>query len=283
MLRIAAGPVTCEIDAAMGGCVRSLRFAGVDVLRPTPASVTTARQSSSYPLVPWSNRIGDGVLNWRGTTRRIARNNAPEPHAIHGTGWQDAWTVVRRQADEAELALSHTADDRWPYAFAAQQVLRVGEDHLEMELSVTNLSDAAMPAGLGWHPFFVKRPGARVQVRTRGRWEMSPGKLPTHHVAHAGLDATTDALDVDHVFDGWDGEATLSDAVLRIRVSSPLRHIVVFTHPSRDIIAIEPVTQANNIYGDPAIAAQTQHDLGTVALAPGQALGARMKIEVAAA
>ncbi|TFY97711.1 aldose 1-epimerase [Ramlibacter humi] len=283
MLRIAAGAMACDIEPAMGGCLKSLRLHGIDVLRPTPGSVATARQSSSYPLVPWSNRIGEGLLRWRGRTVRIERNNAPEPHAIHGTGWQDAWQVVAQHADRVELSLAHRADARWPFAFEASQALAVSESGLDMTLSVTNRSHEPMPAGLGWHPFFAKRPGARVRVRAKGRWEMSAGKLPTQHVSHTGLDTVTDALDVDHCFDGWDGEAELGDHLLRITVSSALRHIVVFTHPSRDIIAIEPVTHANNIYGDPAIASQTQHDLGITELAPGETLTAGMRIAVAAA
>jgi aldose 1-epimerase len=174
--------------------------------------------------------------------------------------------------------LRHAGDERWPFAFASRQVFRLSASALDLELSVTNTGGEPAPAGLGWHPFFIKRPGARVQVRTQGRWEMGPDKLPTVRIPHSGPAGSTDALDVDHCFDGWDGLGLLDDDVLQARVTSGLQRIVVFTTPARDVIAIEPVSHANNVYGanPPGPAAA----LGAVELAPGETLQAAMRIEV---
>jgi aldose 1-epimerase len=280
MLRLAAGDLVCELAPALGGCIVSMRCGGVDVLRPAPADLKTARESSSYPLVPWSNRIGHGRMHWGGHTWTLAPNNAPEPHAIHGIGWQDAWQVQRASADEAELVLVHAADPRWSFDFESRQWLRVTPQALALELSVTNHSAASMPAGLGWHPFFVKRPGARIRARTTGRWEMSADKLPTGRSANDGLDRPCEGLDVDHCFDGWDGQAELQDSVMHVRISSSLRHLVVFTTPARDVIAIEPVSHLNNVYGDPAVAAHAEPRSGARTLAPRETLRAAATIAV---
>lgn len=281
MLRLATGDLTCEIAPALGGCITSLRWRGLDVLRPAPAGLASSRQSSSYPLVPWSNRIGHGVLHWQGGTWALAGNNAPEPHAIHGVGWQDAWQLEHAAAAEAVLRLVHAPDARWPFAFEARQHLRLAGDTLQMQLEVVNRSPGPMPAGVGWHPFFVKRPGSRVRLRTRGRWEMGPDKLPTERVPHPGLDQPCAALDVDHCFDGWDGVAQLQDEAMQVRLASSLRHVVVFTTPSREAIAIEPVSHVNNVYGDPALADRGELPVGAQALAPGERLQATASIELA--
>jgi aldose 1-epimerase len=44
---------------------------------------------------------------------------------------------------------------------------------------------------------------------------------------------------------GW-RSSRCEDALLRTRMSSGLRRLVVFTQPARDFIAIEPVSHVNN-------------------------------------
>jgi len=280
ILPLSCGHFACEVAPALGGSIVRLQYDGLDVLRRPPTDLSSARQASSYPLVPWSNRIGGAWLRWHGQERSLARNNPPEPHAIHGTGWQDAWELAEFGVDRAVLRLVHAADERWPWPFEAVQRFQLAEHALELELSLTNWGEQPMPAGLGWHPFFVKRPEARVQVRTRGRWEMSPCKLPTHRADHLGLEGPCEGLDVDHCFDGWEGAARLEDGRLRVELTSSLGHIVVFTTPERDVIALEPVSHVNNVYGDPAIARHPAALTGARELAPGAAMHARARIAV---
>jgi aldose 1-epimerase len=283
MLSLTTANLTCAIDPSLGGCIRSLRVGTHDVLRPSPDTLATARQASSYPLVPCSNRIAGGVLHWKGRTWQLALNNAPEPHAIHGIGWQLPWDIVSSGADHAQLLLRHGGDERWPFAFESRQAFRLSPGALDLELSLHNTGTEVMPAGLGWHPFFVKRPGARIQVRTQARWEMGADKLPTTRAAHAGLDGPTDGLDVDHCFEGWDRIALLEDAVMRVRIVSALQRVVVFTTPARDVVAIEPVSHANNAYGAwPGGSSPSAGSLGAVGMAPGATFSATMRIEVAA-
>ena len=40
--------------------------------------------------------------------------NAPEPHAIHGVGWQRPWSVLDSDDSFAMLAYEHRADASWP-------------------------------------------------------------------------------------------------------------------------------------------------------------------------
>jgi aldose 1-epimerase len=179
------------------------------------------------------------------------------------------------------LAYEHRADAAWPFAFDCSHTVRVKPDALELTLALTNQSSQPAPAGLGWHPFFVKRPGSHIAFHAAGRWEMGADKLPTSRSASAGIDADCAGLDVDHCFDGWDGVVRLRDDVLDLRVRSGLTRLVVFTHPSRDFVAIEPVSHVNNalqlVAGGAAAA-----DLGLATLQPGETMLAQMTIEVEA-
>jgi aldose 1-epimerase len=232
-----------------------------------------------YPLVPFSNRIGHASLVWQGTQHPLLRNNGDEPHAIHGVGWQRAWEVLDSDATSAMLAYEHRTDAAWPFAFDCSHTLRLTPRGLEMVLAMTNQSSQPAPAGLGWHPYFVKRPGSRLSFRADSRWEVGADKLPTQRKPSAGIDADCASLDVDHCFDGWDGTVHLRDHAMQVRVRSDLARVVVFTHPARDDVAVEPVSHVNNavhLYASGAPAEQ----LGLRVLQPGESMVTQMAIEV---
>ena len=110
MIRLESGELVCEIEPALGGCIAGLWLDGVPVLRSTREPLASARQSGSYPLVPFSNRIERATLQWQGTSHPLVKNNAPEPHAIHGVGWQRPWAVLDSDDSFAMLAYEHPAD-----------------------------------------------------------------------------------------------------------------------------------------------------------------------------
>jgi aldose 1-epimerase len=264
----------------LGGCVAGLWCGTEPVLRSAePLGLQQVRASGSYPLVPFSNRIGDAAFEWAGQPHRLARNFEPEPHAIHGVGWKRAWEITSQSPTKASLRLRHAPDENWPFPFEAEQHFEVLTQGTRWSMQVRQMHPEPAPVGLGWHPYFAKRPGARLGVSTQGRWAMDERKLPTRHEPSAGPSADCDSLDVDHCFDGWDGQALLKDNHLRTRISSNLQRLVVFTQPGRDFCAIEPVSHVNNAlqlaHGDP----ERLNHLGVRVLQPGEATSAWMQID----
>ncbi|MDD0811180.1 aldose 1-epimerase [Curvibacter sp. RS43] len=271
----------CELRPDLGGCIAGLWWRGEPVLRqPPPEGLSGARQSASYPLVPFSNRIERAVLHWQGTDHPLVQNNAPEPHAIHGVGWQRPWSVLEHSADHALLSFEHAADAHWPFAFDASQTVRLHGNTLELVLGLTNQADHPAPAGLGWHPWFIKRPQAHLAFEATARWEMGDDKLPTHRTPSTGLHAAAAALDLDHCFEGWRGLVTLRDPRLTVRVRSSTPYLVVCTQPSRDAVAIEPVSHVNNALALQQAGGRPAAELGLRTLAPGESLVLQMSIEV---
>jgi aldose 1-epimerase len=279
-LTLQSGAMRCEIKPVLGGCIAGLWLGDVPVLRSTPAAeLHSVRQAASYPLVPFSNRIGHAQLVWQGTSHPLVKNWEPDAHSIHGVGWERPWAVLDSSDAFALLSYEHRADAAWPFDFDASQAFKLTDNALEMSLSITNQSQVSAPVGLGWHPYFVKRAQSHVAFTTRGRWEMGDDKLPTHRMPCAGLDAAGTTLSVDHCFDGWNGLAVLSDEVLQTRVSSNLHFLVAYTLPERDDIAIEPVSHVNNAIGLAAAGSASAEVLGVMELQPGATFSCEMRIE----
>lgn len=281
-LTLESSSLRCELRPDLGGCIAGLWHGDLPVLRSVAGEqLTQARQSGSYPLVPFSNRIGQATLQWQGTSHPLIRNNGSEPHAIHGVGWQRPWEVLEQSTQFVLLSYEHRADSSWPFAFDASQTFALDGARLSQTLSITNQDSKPAPVGLGWHPYFVKRARSRVAMTATGRWEMGDDKLPTHRQPVTGLDADCRFLDVDHCFDGWAGVVHLRDELLHTEIRSSVKHLVVFTNDTRDFVAIEPVSHVNNamnlLHTGKAYRAE---DLGLRVLQPAESMTIEMSIQV---
>lgn len=282
MLELRAGRLRCELSPELGGCIAGLWLDGEPVLRSTPAAqLAAARLAGANALVPFSNRIGHASLVWQGTQPPLVRHDGDAPHAIHGAGVHRPWTVLENDAASAMLSLEHRPDAAWPFAFDCSHTLRLASTGLEMTLALTNQSDRPAPAGLGWNPCFVKRPGSRIAFEATRRWVLGTDRLPTASVPSPGLDVGCDELEADDCYEGWSGIARLRDARMQVTVRSALARLVVFTLPASDCIAIAPVSHAANAVHLYAQGRPTDH-LGVRVLQPGETLMAQMSLDVEA-
>jgi aldose 1-epimerase len=275
------GPLRAQVLPALGGSLAGLWLGDEPVLRSSPpAQLDSPRQSACFPLLPYSNRLGHRRFRWGGQDHATAANFDDSPHSLHGVAWLRAWQVLA-PADghdpnvHLRMRYGHAPDAHWPFAFEAQQTVALEADALVLTLSLRNTDPRTQPAGLGWHPYFVRRADTRIDIGATQRWDKDDSELPLHPVPVEGLHTAVQALALDHCFSGWDGVARVQDARLQLELSSDLRWLVVFTPPGRDFFCIEPVSHRNN-----AIQADDPLAQGLVALAPGQTLQAQMRLRI---
>ena len=98
----------------------------------------------SYPMAPFAGRIRHGRFAFRGTEHRLPLGMPP--HAIHGVAWDRPWRV------DDPTTLSIDLDDRWPFRGRVVQRFALDEESLRVELTLE--AAEAMPATIGWHPWF---------------------------------------------------------------------------------------------------------------------------------
>jgi aldose 1-epimerase len=72
----------------------------------------------------------------------------------------------------------------------------------------------------------------------------------------------------------------LHDEKMHTRIASNLGRLVVFTNPTRDFVAIEPVSHVNNAVNLLQAGAGQADELGIQVLAPGDSMSAHMSIQV---
>lgn len=272
-----AGALRLALRPDLGGCIAGLWHRDVPVLRSgDPAALTASRASASYPLVPYSNRLGYRRFRWKGQDHTTLPNFGDHPHSVHGVGWRRPWEIVSSSALEVVLRYRHTPDGEWPFAFEASQYFTLTPQAMHIEMVYVNLGEEVQPVGLGWHPYFPKRARSRLHIECTERWDSDPAQLPVRHVAQPGIDSDVSHLDFDNCFDGWRGAARIRDERFSLQLTSSLERLVVYTPPTKDYFCVEPVSHVSNAIH---MAEPLTHGLRSVG--PGETTSAWMQLDVA--
>ncbi len=256
-LSILRGRSHCVLYPEMGGGLARWIVDSQDMLRigqPEAIVANGPLALSSFPLVPFSNRIGKAMFEWAGSHHQLAQNFLPEPHAIHGVGWQMPWTIATRTDASITLSLFYAGGERWPWPFEAVQIISVTEDTLSLELSARNLAAEAVPLAFGHHPYFDQA-GASLQFQAERIWMSGTDGLPTVVTTPKdGFDFSSPRpvknQEIDHCYAGWFGSATIKwqdrPYALEINASPALKTAVLYIPKDGDAFCFEPVPNINN-------------------------------------
>lgn len=260
LITISDGDSVCTLRPDLGGSIISWSVAGQDMLRRAGDAALASGDPlslASFPLVPFSNRIGFARFNWNGQQVDIEPNFPPEPHAIHGIGWTQSWEIGERSPSHCALNLMHSSDERWPWFFSASQKLRLTENGLELQLNATNLADEPVPLAFGHHPYFDQA-GAELSFNATSVFMSDALSLPTHAVQPTGMfdfsvNGALTGRDVDHCYAGWDGHAriTWSGRPMMLDIKSDMKATVVYVPKDGNAFCFEPVPHINNALNRP--------------------------------
>lgn len=244
MLILQNADIAMTIAPDRGGGVVSFRWRGRDIFHRRP-DATGPLALGCFALSPFSGRIAQGRFGSPGHAVALTRNHPADPshpHALHGFDWlarfeaanaSPEYAILRRRQEESE----------WPWAYESEQVFTLTKDGYRHDLSITNRSATAMPAGLGLHPYFP-RAGARLTLFVTGVWETVEDQIPT---LHRELAQTPDWLGggtIDHCFTGRRGAIVIDwpSHRLTIEPDDAFTFAVVFTPAGADYFCVEPVS-----------------------------------------
>jgi aldose 1-epimerase len=290
LITLRAGGAGLVLAPAAGGAVARYWIdrgtTALELLRPWPTPQPgDPFESSAFALVPYSNRIRAGRFSFRGRPVSLPLNRPPERHSIHGLGWQAAWRSIDVSAREATLEFRHDPG-AWPWAFRATQHFALAPTGLTVALALRNESDTAMPAGLGWHPYFPRMPRTTIAADVRAMWLTDDEVMPTSLAAprpeaDPSRGVAADAVALDNCFAGWRHRAVIewleAGARLVMTADPPLDFLVVFTPRGRSFFCVEPVSHMTDAFN---LSAAGGTDTGARALEPDETLRAAVTLSV---
>lgn len=217
-----------------------------------PECAIDPNRLACYPLLPWSNRIAGGGFHVGDHWIALPPNCEDEPLPIHGSGWQRAWQVQTHEAHEIRLSLHEFSATSYSYAAILHYTLL--DDALQVELAVTNTGTAALPFGLGLHPFFPRHGEVHLHAPAPQVW-INDGRSPLP-VERIAVPPSWDFRDerrlpdagLDHAFHAWTGEGTIRWPRLRLglRIRAEVDGFVLYTPAGGNFFCFEPVDHPIN-------------------------------------
>lgn len=190
-LRSADGRATAEI-AQVAAALRAFTVDGVDLVPRYPLDSPTP-MGSGMVLVPWPNRVRDGIWTQRGTTRRLAITEPALGNASHGLLRFMPYTLATR--DEASVTLSAPVVPQtgYPFHLGTSVTYSLEGAALTVSHAITNLGTEEAPVALGMHPYLCidDVDTADLILRSSGstRFVVDDKKVP---IGQEPVDAATD-------------------------------------------------------------------------------------------
>lgn len=307
------------VDEGCGGTVRSIGMDGAELLvdpefgdragrgRPSaPPEPCATRLFAGRFLVPFADRIPDGVYEWRGTRYRLAPNDATD--AMHGFLYGTSMSVAERRGDRALLTARIGGVAGYPWLIDVSLRIVVADGGVRIDLGVTGAGmavDAAdgapevatagagsgvpAPVTVGWHPYFSHPAGAATIDTALLEVPADRYLEADERLRLTGRRPDVDGTPYDFRRPRPIGEGEI-DIALESRGAAPSRRVALFgggaavhiesggafrrtqlfVPPGREGIAIEPVSAPAAAFSDPS--------LGVAALAPGDRLDAWVTI-----
>jgi aldose 1-epimerase len=244
------------VAPSLGGSLVSCDHDGQPVLQTVGQHGAGAARCCYFPLIPYSNRVEKGRFTYGGLTVRLAQNVADSPHPMHGHGWQADWQVVERGRLRCELAFDQAAAPDWPWPYRGWQTIALQDKALRITLAIENLGNAAMPCGLGFHPFLPANGATRLRFEAGHAWNGRADEFPRERIAipdsldFRGGPRVAERRGTDHCFDGWPGRATVygdnSTRAWLLEGCAQTPFVVVYIPAAGGSFCVEPVTHAIN-------------------------------------
>ncbi|MDR7032305.1 aldose 1-epimerase [Mesorhizobium sp. BE184] len=279
-----------RIDPDVGGAVLTAEWTRPDgsalpVLEPRTEALAPFR-AGCFPMIPFANRINHGRFSFGGQTFQFPVNHPEEDMAVHGFSRERPWQVGEQTGDRVVLTQIFEADGN-PYRYRATQEIGLSKAGIRVAISVRNEGNAAMPFGIGLHPWFPKTAQTTLAFRSAGVYARDARGLPVAPLTQRPEfdPAHPAALGQHPWFDGCFKNWSLRSAIicwlehqasLTLTADGALRHLHVFVPDNRPIVCAEPVSHLPDAINRPELGADCAMDV----LQPGEMLSGTMTLSV---
>jgi len=250
----------------VGAGLRTYSAGGREVLDGYPLD-EMAESGHGQLLIPWPNRIRDGIYDLDGRRHQLALNELERRNAIHGLVRWSGWSVAEQ--DTSCVVLEHLLHPQpgYPFSLALSAEYSLSPDGLTVRTQATNVGGETAPYGAGAHPYLaVDTDGvddAVLRVPANSVLQADARAIPVGSGLVEGTELDFreskpigDAR-LDHCFTdldrGEDGRARAELGSTTLWVDEAYPYLMVFTGDglpdgARQSVAVEPMTCAPNAF-----------------------------------
>ncbi|MGR0319119.1 aldose 1-epimerase family protein [Agromyces sp. ZXT2-3] len=217
------GDVRATVTAVAAG-LRSLTINGIDLV-PSFGEDQTPPSGSGIVLVPWPNRIRDGVWRHGEQTHQLAITEPARHNAIHGLLRYAEYVPVEQDRDSVTLAATIYPQLGYPFLVRTAVRYELVSDGLKVTHFLENVGGEPAPVAVGTHPFLkiggVPTEDLVLRLDAASHLEVDERLLPTGEVPVDGTE--WDFRDGRRV-----GDVDLDDAFGEVAsVDGTVEHVLV--------------------------------------------------------
>jgi aldose 1-epimerase len=253
----------------VGGGLRFLSVGDVQLIETFPETDTPPLGAGSV-LVPWPNRVEDGVWRWNGVRQQLDLSEPDKHNAIHGLLRHTAYDVRERTDDAISLAATVFPQHGYPFQLDTVVRYQLEDDGITVTHDITNISAEPAPVAIGAHPYFriddVPTAELTLSIAAATHFEVDARLNPIREVPVESTEydfrggRLVDELRLDDGFGGVE----FHDGIARHTLRSPdgrmltlwqdasfgyVQAFTTRTFPGRELaIAIEPMTAPANAF-----------------------------------
>ena len=144
-----AEAVIVEVAAS----IREFRIGTVELTEPY-GEFSMPPFADGIVLVPWPNRIEDGVWALDGVNQQLDITEPDKHNAIHGLLRFAPYRVVERTDGSVTLGATIFPQHGYPFLLETSVRHELTDDGMTVTHRITNESDLPAPVAIGAHPFF---------------------------------------------------------------------------------------------------------------------------------
>ncbi|MCF8009084.1 MAG: aldose 1-epimerase [Halanaerobiales bacterium] len=283
--------ISLEVLPELGASIYSFKIRtkmqDYDIFFPSTQEILKKKKYfslSSFNLIPYSNRIKSGVLNYN-KQKYFLEKNEDNKNAIHGEVFDKNFKVIKK--DETSIKMnfdsSNSKSISWPFPFLTGVSYQLLNKGLKICLYVKNTGTEKMPVGMGIHPYLNRYISSnsekiRADLPLIGYYP-GEGQIPNsgwkplnnkYKKLKSGI-FSTEFLDRCFIINP-DSDITFhwldSNLKLTFQVDPIFKHLVIYRPKEKiDFFAVEPVTNANDGFN---LAEKGIKDTGFIELEPGE-------------
>jgi aldose 1-epimerase len=140
------------IIVEVAASIRTLRINGIDLTQPYPEHATPP-SGDGIVLVPWPNRIQDGIWQLDGVKQQLDITEPDRNNAIHGLLRYAPYRLIERTESSVRLGATVFPQHGYPFMLETSVNYELTDDGLTVTHRIVNESDVPAPAAIGTHPF----------------------------------------------------------------------------------------------------------------------------------
>ncbi|MDF7664132.1 aldose 1-epimerase family protein [Bifidobacterium sp. ESL0763] len=138
----------------LGASLRTLTYRGHDMIASWDPDGTVPC-SNGQLLIPYPNRIADGVYTFESKTYELPIDEHERRNAIHGYGYRAFWNLERLEEDEAVLSWRTGDMLGYPFDLTVLADYRLCDEGLKVTISARNNDRVDAPWAVAMHPWIA--------------------------------------------------------------------------------------------------------------------------------